>query len=174
MVIRPSGPFVKATRAQSALLGLATVLTLAALTLALRTAPRLILSNSGLVIHTAPAVYLTTLLAAAALAGLAILLGGRRRGVAAILAMAMLCLGLHHLAWRLTAGPEGLSLRGLRGTRGVALWDVTRVDADAKALALTVHAGGSLRIATDAFTPEQRAALERTVSRLVREAQGAR
>jgi hypothetical protein len=53
----------------------------------------------------------------------------------------------------------------------VAWWDVTRVDAGSEALVFTVHGGGSLRIATDSFTPEQRAALERTVSRLVGEAQ---
>jgi hypothetical protein len=166
---------LKPTRAQVTLLGFgAALLFLAALAFVLRTAPRLILANPGLVIHSAPAVYLTALLAALALLGLAFLLTGWRRGAVGILASALLGLGLHHLAWRLQAGPEGLSLRGLTGTRAIALWDVTRVDTDAKALVLTVHSGGSLRIATDAFTPEQRAALERTVSRLVRDAQGAR
>jgi hypothetical protein len=163
-----------AARVRAITLFLATLLTVAALGLALRTAPRLVLSNAGLLVHTAPAVYVSALLAALLWAGSALALREWRRGAAAIVAVGMLWLGLSQWVWRLEAGPEGLSERRLHGTRAIAWWDVTRVDAAQGALLFTVHAGGSLRIATDTFTDDQRAALERTVSRLVRNAQGAR
>lgn len=147
-------------------------LVLVACFLSLRPTLKLTLSNAGLVLEEAPAGGVVTLLAAVALVGSAVLREGRFRWAAVSLALILALAGVHHLLFRLEVGPEGLALRGLRGSRALAWWDVTRVDANPEALEITVHGGGSLRIATGSFTPEQRAALERTVSRLYREAQG--
>ena len=64
----------------------------------------------------------------------------------------------------------GLSLRDLRGSRRLAWRDVTRVEPEAHSLSLQGRGGERVDIDTSGFAAEQRASLERTVARRVREA----
>ncbi len=135
-------------------------------------APRLTLSNTGIGIDYPTLRTLAVLAAAASAAGLAFVLPRRALGVAAVAAAAALFIfGLHRLAYRLEVGPGGLSLRDLRGSRRLAWRDVTRVEPEAHWLALRAKGGEDVDIDTSGFTPQQRASLERTVARHVREAQ---
>ena len=80
-------------------------------------------------------------------------------------------LGLHRLAYRLEVGAAGVSVRDLRGSRRLAWRDVTRVEPEPHSLFLQGRGGDRVDIDTTGFTAEQRASLERTVARRVREAQ---
>ena len=62
-------------------------------------------------------------------------------------------------------------MRDLRGSRRLAWRAVTRVEPEAHALLLQGRGDESVDIETSGFTAEQRASLERTVARRVREAQ---
>ena len=135
-------------------------------------APRLTLSNTGLGIDYPILRTLALLAAAAAVAGLAFFLPRRALGVAALVAVTGLSiLGLHRLAYRLEVGPVGLSVRDLRGSRRLAWREVTQVEPEAHSLLLRGRGGERVDIDTSGFTAEQRASLERTVARRVREAQ---
>ena len=158
---------------RSALLALAS---LAALLLGLWGAwgaPRLTLSNAGLGIDY-PALRSLALLGAAAVAAVLVFVLPRRAlGVLALVAVTgFSILGLHRLAYRLEVGPAGVSVRDLRGSRRLAWRDVTRVEPDPHSLLLQGRGGDRALIDTSGFTPEQRASIERTVARRVREAQG--
>ncbi|HXB56160.1 MAG TPA: PH domain-containing protein [Vicinamibacteria bacterium] len=110
------------------------------------------------------------LLAAVASALLAVLLRNRllRLGGAA-LAVAGLFLGLHLLAYRLEAGETGITLGGPLGSTSIAWGDVTRVDTGARALVITDRAEAQVRVGTGDLAPDERARLERTIARRVRE-----
>ena len=134
--------------------------------------PRLTLSNTGLGIDYPILRTLALLAAAAAVAGLAFFLPRRALGVAALVAVTgFSILGLHRLAYRLEVGPVGLSVRDLRGSRRLAWHGVTQVEPEAHSLLLRGRGGERVDIDTSGFTAEQRASLERTVARRVREAQ---
>jgi hypothetical protein len=110
------------------------------------------------------------LLATAASALLAALLHPRLlRAGAAVLAAVCLLLGLRLLAYRLEAGETGITLRGLLGSTTIAWTDVTRVETGARALVITDRGEAQVRVGTSDLAPEQRARLERTIARRVRE-----
>ena len=135
-------------------------------------APRITLSNTGLGIDYPGLRTLAILAAAGTAAGLAFVLPRRSLGAAALVAVTgFSILGVHRLVYRLEVGPAGLSVRDLRGSRRLAWRDVTQVEADAHALLLRGRGGERVDIDTSGFTAEQRASLERTVARRVREAQ---
>ena len=135
-------------------------------------APRVTLSNSGLGIDYPTPRALAALVAAASAVGLALVLPRRALGVAAVVAAAAFSIfGLHRLVFRLEVGQGGLSLRDLRGSQRVAWRDVTRVEPQPQTLELLGRGGERLEIDTGDFTAEQRASLERTIARRVREAQ---
>ena len=135
-------------------------------------APRLTLSNTGLAIDYPTLRTLANLAAAAVTAGLAFVLKRRVLGVAALVVVTGLSvLGLHRLGYRLEVGPAGLSVRDLRGSRRLGWRDVTEVEPEAHSLLLRGRGGERIDIDTSGFTAEQRASLERTVARRVRESQ---
>jgi hypothetical protein len=80
-----------------------------------------------------------------------------------------LLLGLHLLAYRLEAGEGGITLGGVLGSTTIAWTDVTRVDTGARALVITDRAESQVRVGTNDLAPEQRARLERTIARRVKE-----
>jgi hypothetical protein len=110
------------------------------------------------------------LLATAGCALLAALLHHRllRLG-AAVLALIGLLFGLHLLAYRLEAGEGGITLGGVLGSTTIAWTDVTRVDTGARALVITDRAEAQVRVGTSDLAPDERARLERTIARRVKE-----
>jgi hypothetical protein len=88
---------------------------------------------------------------------------------AAVLAVVGLLLGLGLLAYRLEASETGITRAGLLGSTTIAWTDVTRVDTGASALVITDRAEAQVRVGTSDLAPEQRARLERTIARRVRE-----
>jgi hypothetical protein len=91
----------------------------------------------------------------------------RRTGF--VLALGPLLVAAHLLLYRLEAGSAGLASRGVLGTTTIAWHDVLGVELGATAV--LVRGGGehSIRIDTSDFAPEQRATVERTLARHVRE-----
>jgi hypothetical protein len=110
------------------------------------------------------------LLATAGSALLAALLHNRllRLG-AAVLALVGLFLGLGLLAYRLEASETGITLGGVLGSTTIAWTDVTRVETGARTLVITDRAEAQVRVGTGDLAPEQRARLERTIARRVKE-----
>jgi len=143
---------------------------------ALRATPRLTLSNAGLRIDHPMAVPLYALLAAAGALALFVTLPGRGRGprgVAALAAFGFLGLAAARAAFQVEVGRERLKVQGLAGSQGVPWAEVTRVDTNPLELKLESRGRPSLRLATGALSPEQRASLERAIARHVSEAQAA-
>ena len=93
------------------------------------------------------------------------------RTVATALAAAVACVGAGLLLYRLEALDQGLVERRLLGTARLAWSDVASVQPEAEALVIS-GAGTRMRIDTAPFTPDQKAGLERTIARRVREASG--
>jgi amino acid transporter len=142
---------------------------------ALRATPRLTLSNAGLRIDHPMAVPLYALLAAAGALALFVTLPGRGRGprgVAALAAFGFLGLAAARAVFQVEVGRERLKVQGLAGSQGVPWAEITRVDTNAVELKLESRGRPSLRLATGALSPEQRASLERAIARHVSEAQG--
>jgi hypothetical protein len=78
--------------------------------------------------------------------------------------------GLDLLVYRVDAGDATLAERGLLGTTAIAWKDVSRVETGSRALVITDRDEAQIRLRTAAFAPEDRARLERTIARHVREA----
>lgn len=139
-----------------------------------RATPRLTLSNAGLRIEHSTAMPLYALLAAAGAIALFVALphrGRAPRAVAALAAAGFLGLGAARAMFQVEVGQERLKVRGLSGSRSVPWSEVTRVDTDRVELKLESRGRPSLRVATSALSPEQRASLERAIARHVSEAQ---
>jgi hypothetical protein len=88
---------------------------------------------------------------------------------AAVLALVGLLLGLHLLVYRLEAGEAGITRGGVLGSTTIAWTDVTRVDTGARALVITDRAEAQVRVGTSDLAPDERARLERTIARRVKE-----
>jgi len=137
--------------------------------------PRLTLTNAGLSVEYP---WSRSLGALGATLGASLLAAAVRRtwGRVAAGALAVLALGVgaHLLAYRVEADAAGFSSRGLAGRRTVAWPAVSRVDA--RPGALVVVGGDDTRIEVDTtdFRPEQRASLERTIARRLRDTSTAR
>jgi len=116
----------------------------------------------------------SALLAAGGAAGLAALTRPRAlRFLAAALSIVLGLVGAGLLLYRLEALDEGLVERRLLGTVRLAWSDVTAVQTEPEAL-LVAGAATRVRIDTTQLSPDQRASLERTIARRVREASASR
>jgi hypothetical protein len=92
------------------------------------------------------------------------------RMLAALLGAAALILAGALLFYRLEALETGLRERGLLGTTELPWTAVASVQQEPNALAVRDASGRLIRIDTAVLTPDQRASLERTIARRVREA----
>ena len=116
----------------------------------------------------------SALVAAGGAAGLAFLARPRAlRLLAAVLSVVLGLVGAGLLLYRLEALNEGLVERRLLGTVRLAWSEVTAVQTEPEAL-LVAGAATRVRIDTTQLSPDQRAGLERTIARRVREASGSR
>jgi len=147
-------------------------LVLLAAGLALGGAPRMTLVNAGLrVDHAWP----HGIAALGISAGLAVLAWAAPlrplRWAAAVAAAAAAVFALGRVVHRLDAGNAGVVDRGLLGTTRLGWREVRRVDAGPDLILLWGPGEAQVRIETTGLSPEQRAILERTIARHVREAQ---
>jgi len=114
------------------------------------------------------------LVAAGGALGLCILARPRPlRLLAAALSIVLGLVGAGLLLYRLEALAEGLVERRLLGTVRLAWSEVTAVQTQPEAL-LVSGAATRVRIDTQQLSPDQRASLERTIARRVREASAPR
>jgi Bacterial PH domain len=132
--------------------------------------PRFTLANAGLVLDY-PWQRSAAGAAAALGAGLGAWLAQRAllRVVGTALAVLAALLAAHLLAFRVEAGPDALAARGLFGTTRIAWTAVSSVSLLPTAIEVREGEAGAITIDTGAFSPDQRASLERTVARHVRE-----
>jgi len=134
-------------------------------------APRMTLLNTGLRIEHAWPHALAALGVAAGLAALAWAARVRAvRWVAGLAAVAAVAFALSRLVHRLDAGDAGVVERGILGSTRLGWRDVRRVDAGPDLILLWGPGDVQVRVETSGFSPEQRATLERTIARRVREA----
>jgi PH (Pleckstrin Homology) domain-containing protein len=131
--------------------------------------PKLSLVNAGLTVAYPTARGLSALAGAVALA-LALLVRIRWvQVVAAVLAVATAAVGLHILRYRVVADASGLTTRSLASTRFLRWSAVARVEAGPGLVLLTSGDGFRVRVDTTDFSADQRAALDRTIARRLRE-----
>jgi hypothetical protein len=134
--------------------------------------PRVLWLNAGLTLAYEGTKGVSALVAAAAAAGMAFATPKRPAQVVAFLAAAALAVfGAGRLLYRVDAVAEALSVRTILGTTRIPWKAVTRVDTTPGHLT-AVAEGAAIRIATASLSPDERAALERTVARRLREADG--
>jgi hypothetical protein len=132
--------------------------------------PRVLWLNTGLRIEYEWQRGAAALLAAAGAAGMAAVLRQKAgRGLAALAALVLTAFGAQRLAYRVDVMEGALSRRTLLGTTALPWASITRVDATAGELAAAADQG-TIRVPTSGLTADERAALERSVSRRVREA----
>jgi hypothetical protein len=136
--------------------------------------PRFTWENEGLrVQHPLPQA-VGALVAAVALAAAALPL--RPRALAA-LGLAAACglalLAAQRFAWKVEALGDGLNERTLAGWTRVAWRDVEAVDYREGGVVLRSRGGPTIALATRRFGGEDRARLERTIARRLKEASGA-
>jgi PH (Pleckstrin Homology) domain-containing protein len=132
--------------------------------------PRLTLLNAGLTVshgwqHPVGA------LAAGAGAALAAAASPRRwaRVVFMFLATLSVLVALHLSIYRVDADQTGLASRGLFGGTRIPWAEVAGVDGDAGLVVITGKDQKRIRVDTADFRPDQRATLDRTIARRVRE-----
>ena len=132
--------------------------------------PRVLWQNAGPSIEYPQTAGAGALVGALALAGLARSASrGRWRALALVPAGILVLWSCDLFAYRLSATDLGLAQRDLTGSPSVAWNDVTGVELESHHI--TVHGrNATLRIPTRRISPEDRARLERTISRQVREA----
>lgn len=134
--------------------------------------PRITLLNASLVVDYPWPRGAAALLCALALVGIGALLPKPAlRRTCFVLALAPLLVAAHLLLYRLEASGSGLSSRGVLGTTAIA-WPEVRsviIEAGASAMVVRGESARAIRIDTSDFAPEQRATIERTVARHVRE-----
>ena len=134
--------------------------------------PRLTMVNTGLHIEYPWARGLALLAASLGTALWAWALPRRwMRGIAAAATLVSAVAALGRFAYHLDAGPAGIEDRDLMGSTRVTWKDVRRVDAGPALILVWGPGDAQVRVGTAGFGPEQRAILERTISRRVREAQ---
>ena len=133
-------------------------------------APRLTLTNAGLSVEYP---WFRGAGAIVAAVGAALLAVAVRRPWARVAAGALAALGLavaaHLLAYRLEADAAGFSSRGLGGRRAVAWPAVRRVDAGPGVVVIVGGDEARIEVDTTDFRPDQRASLERTIARRIKD-----
>lgn len=88
------------------------------------------------------------------------------------LAVAPLLISLHLFRYRLEATDAGLVSRGVLGSTAIGWKEVQNVERGADLLLISGPGSARIRVDTTDFEPEQRASLERTISRRVKETTG--
>jgi hypothetical protein len=132
--------------------------------------PRLTLLNAGLSVqhgwqHPAGA------LAAAAGTALLAAVSPRRWARIVFIALGVLSVlvAIHLVVYRVDADQTGLASRGLFGRTRIPWAEVAGVDGDAGLVVVTGKDQQEIRVDTADFRPDQRATLDRTIARRVRE-----
>jgi PH (Pleckstrin Homology) domain-containing protein len=132
--------------------------------------PRLTLLNADLHIAYPWPRAAAALACAVAAAGLALLLRSRWARVAAgAFAVAAILAGAHLLLYRVRAGADGIESRGLLGASRLGWNAIGQVQTGPGVLLLTGSAGETVRVDTTDFRAEDRAALDRTIARRLRD-----
>lgn len=133
-------------------------------------APVLTLLNTGLSVHH-PWRHPIGALGAAAGAALLAWVSPRRWARALFVALAVLSIlvAIHLAVYRVDADQTGLASRGLFGGTRIPWPEVAGVDGDAVQVVVTGKDQSKIRVDTTDFRPEQRATLDRTIARRVRE-----
>jgi PH (Pleckstrin Homology) domain-containing protein len=88
------------------------------------------------------------------------------------LAVAPLLVSLHLFRYRLEATDAGLVSRGVLGSTAIGWKEVQNVEKGTDLLLVSGPGDARIRVDTTDFEPEQRASLERTISRRVKETTG--
>src|SRR5262245_12542700 len=132
--------------------------------------PRITLLNSGLLLDRPPAQGLACLLAAVG----AVLLAAAvtrawLRAAGALIAAAAVLFAAQGFRYRIGAGAAALSARGLVSTTRIPWSQVQHVEQGDQGLVVWGTGESQIRLETGSFTPEQRAMLERTVARRLKE-----
>jgi len=137
--------------------------------------PRLTLTNAGLSVEYP---WFRGAGALVAAAGAALLASAFRKRWPRVAAGALAALGLavatHLLAYRLEADAAGISSQGIGARRTVAWPAVSRVEGGPGAIVVVGADQTRIEIDTTDFRPEQRASLERTIARRIKDSSAAR
>jgi len=159
--------------ARQAWIALGVVLTLAGAALSVGS-PRITLLNAALRIEYPWARSAGALMAAVGIAILAAFL--RRlslRRLGFVLALGPVLIAGHLLLWKLEIADSGFSFRGLFGTTTMAWPEVASINViPGSGILVESRAGAKVQIDTTDFASDQRAALERTLARRVKEGNG--
>jgi Bacterial PH domain len=132
-------------------------------------APALTLTNGALVAAYPLAGPCGRLVAALGCVLLALLLRGRGRLLASAPAAAFLIVGLHQAFYRIQADSDALELRGLFTHERLPWKDVVRVDRSDTQLDVVGPQDRIVALPVAALQPADRASLERTIARHLRE-----
>jgi hypothetical protein len=135
--------------------------------------PRITLLNASVVVDYPWSRGVAAIACAAGIALLGALL--RRpalRGVGFVLALGSLLVGAHLILYRLEASASAIATRGVLGTTTIGWKAVSGVELAATDVLVHGEGGTTISVDTADFAPEQRAMLERTVARHVRESGG--
>jgi hypothetical protein len=134
-------------------------------------APRLVWLNAGPRLEYPAALAIAAAAAAAGASLLAAVATPRAGRLAfALLAAGLLALAAERLLYRLEVVDDGVQVRGLFGSRRLPWASVAHVDLRPDALALVDADHAAIEIGTSGLSADERASLERTVARRVREA----
>jgi Bacterial PH domain len=133
-------------------------------------APKITLLNAALRIDRPPLQGMAWLAAAA---GAALLAAAATRSwlrlAALLIAGAALLFACQSFRYRIEADAAALSARGLASTTRIPWSQVQHVEQGAQGLVVWGPGEAQIRLETGSFTPEQRAMLERTVARRLKE-----
>ena len=133
--------------------------------------PRLTLTNAGLIVEYPWFRGLGAIVAAAGAALAFLSVEGRwKRAVALAFAAVAVGVGAHLLAYRLEADADGISFRGLGGRRVIAWPVVSRVEGGPGGIVVAGADDNRIELDTTDFRPDQRASVERTIARRVKDA----
>jgi PH (Pleckstrin Homology) domain-containing protein len=132
--------------------------------------PRFILMNTGLAVQHGTRHPAGALLAAIG-AGILAKAATRRwaRVIFIPLAILSVLVSIHLALYRVDADQTGLASRGLLRQTRIPWGEVVGVDADAGLVVITGRNQNKIRVDTTDFRPDQRATLDRTIARRVRE-----
>jgi hypothetical protein len=134
--------------------------------------PRVLWLNAGLTLAYDWTKGVSALVAAALVATVAFLAPLRAARVAALVAACgLMVFGVGRLLYRVDVVADAIAVRNVLGTTRIPWKVVTRIDAVPGHLT-AVTEGAAIRIGTASLSADERAALERTVSRRLREAEG--
>jgi hypothetical protein len=134
--------------------------------------PRLTMVNTGLLVDY-PRVQALALLGASIGLGLLAWTLPRAwmRWIASVLSLIAVAASVGRAAYRLDTAEAGIADRRLLGSTHIAWTEVRRVDAGPALILVWGPGDSQVRVDTGGLGPEQRAVLDRTISRHVREAQ---